>query len=212
MEDRLPSDKRAKLRKKYGDFHGVSLDFDETADDLGAKPRAAAVEEDPDSDLEIIREEEAAAEQKARELRLKEQQKQHAERNRGRGPIAPEDWHNRQLLARVKARYQPGNQVEEEEEEIEDEELEESPLPAPRVQLRHLLPASTPPEDQFNSDKETPPPSSAKGPKKLKVTVKDKNGESLTAQVKAAGAFQKLFTAFRSNALEKVRIYSIKHS
>ena len=203
----MPSDRRAKLRKKYGDLHGISLDFKDPAE---AVKGPNAKQEDSDSDLEILREEEAAAEEKKlKEKLLKEIQQAQAGRGRGRGPIAPEDWQNRQLLARVKARYQPKNpsQEEEEEEEFteEEEELEESPLAARRVQHPPPEVALSPTEDQFNSDKEdTPLPSSSKRKNTLMVVVKDKDGHECKARIRKGDALQKLFGAFEKTAKEKV--------
>ena len=206
----LPSDKRAKMAKTFGNVKGRFLSYED-----GQGNDIIEVEEDSgdaktahyDSDSDILREMEVAEHaeraQKQRQLELQRQKSS----QKDEGP-APDDWQNRQLLARVRARYETNE--EEEEEAVEDEVIDDSPVLQRRRKpiINHQKQkeeAAAAREAEEAALMASPPAdcSLLKKSNKLMVKIKDRYGQEVRARVRKTDALAKLFDHFKSTAAEK---------
>jgi hypothetical protein len=227
LEDFIPSEKRAKFAKKYGNLlsggRGLQFDIDgkDSAGDAAAKKEE---EEDPDSDLEILREEEARQANKAQKEQQRRELLQAKKREKG-GPRAsktksqPEEtWKDRQLVARSRAWLEKNTNVQEDEDDIEvmlgDTSEEESPFPRGKFNRQNQeghQAASLEIEEQDDPkspDFTTAVPSVSKDV--IEINVQDKAGHVLQIRVKTKRTFGKLFEAFRAQAAANVcRLYVV---
>lgn len=218
LEDFLPSEKRAKYTKKCGnEIPGQRLQFG----DKNGKGNAQEVnleEEDPDSDLEILREEAA---HEAERLQ-KEQQRQDlldakkcdkayrtaALKEAGAGD--QDTWKDRQLVARSRAwlTKKSDKDVEDDDDDIEvalgDSSDDDSPAKYNNRQNQEEKPSTTP--SGINNDTKSPNFTAPKALENaLMIVVQDKFGHIIQCRVKRTGNLGKLIKGFTKQAVENAR-------
>jgi hypothetical protein len=208
------------MTKQYGNLlaGGRSLHFDAKDGNAG---EAKAVEEDTDSDLEILREEASNAQKE----QLRQQLLQAEKRQKGgrAGTVVknqPEEtWKDRQLVARSRAWLKKTDTKEEEEDEIAlgDTSEDDSPFPKTKFNRRNQQrqsPAAAAESaeieevyDAKSPDFTTAVPSASK--ETVKIRLQDKNGNKVECRVKMKQQFGKLYKVFKASAAANVRMYTI---